>query len=105
MCCIWVLAILGISFCRRIFRSLNCGYFYLLLGWMAQVAFPQLEHPTAAIGILMIAGGITYTVGKLFTLRNVSTFPWTLWFPRNFHLLYLLSVLHFIMIQKYIVPL
>ncbi|NLG85673.1 MAG: hemolysin III family protein [Firmicutes bacterium] len=107
---IWVLAILGIGFTFwRIFRSRKLSaIFYLLLGWIAVIPFPQLiRHlPHAAI-IFMIAGGIAYSVGAfIYATRCLNFFPGRFGFHEIFHLFISAgSILHFVMIQKYILPL
>jgi hemolysin III len=107
---IWVLAILGIGFTFwRVFKSRRLSaIFYLLLGWIAVIPFPQLiRHlPTAAI-ILMVAGGIAYSVGAIiYATKCLNFFPGRFGFHEIFHLFISAgSVLHFIMIRWYIVPL
>lgn len=107
---IWVLAILGIGLTFwRVFKSrMVSAIFYLVLGWIAIIPFPQLVRhlPTAAI-VLMVAGGIAYSIGAIiYATKCLNFFPGRFGFHEIFHLFVSAgSILHFIMIQKYILPL
>jgi len=44
---------------------------YLVLGWLALFAFPQLVRSLSAVEMtLLIAGGLLYTVGAVVLARN-----------------------------------
>ncbi|HHV07569.1 MAG TPA: hemolysin III family protein [Firmicutes bacterium] len=107
---IWVLALIGIGFTFwRVFKSRKLSaIFYLVLGWIAVIPFPQLiqQLPTAAF-ILMVAGGIAYSVGAvIYATKCLNFLPGRFGFHEIFHLFISAgSVLHFIMVQRYIVPL
>lgn len=80
---------------------------YVLLGWIAVVPFIQLVKslPQGAI-VLMIAGGISYTVGALiYARKRLSFLPKRVGFHETFHVFVALGgVLHFIMMVVYILP-
>ncbi|GAB6172508.1 hemolysin III family protein [Paradesulfitobacterium aromaticivorans] len=80
---------------------------YVFLGWIAVVPFVQLVKslPRGAIA-LMVAGGISYTVGALiYARKRVNFLPRRLGFHETFHIFVALGgVLHFIMMVVYILP-
>lgn len=82
--------------------------FYVTLGWIALVPFVQLIHslPVQAM-ILMLAGGVCYTVGAIiYATKCFDFFPNRFGFHEIFHLFVSAgSVVHFIMIANYILPL
>ena len=107
---IWTLAVIGICLTFwKVFKSRKISaVFYLVLGWIAIVPFPQLLRrlPTAAIWF-MVSGGLAYTIGAIiYATKCLNFFPDRFGFHEIFHLFVSAgSVLHFIMIQKYILPL
>ncbi|ANE49090.1 hemolysin III family channel protein [Paenibacillus swuensis] len=107
--CIWALITVGIIlklFFIRVPRSVST-LFYIALGWMAVIPFGQLLQnlPYQAI-ILMISGGIAYTVGGVIYATKIFDFyPNRFGFHEIFHLFVMAgSVIHFIMIVMYVMP-
>lgn len=107
---IWVLSLSGIVL--KIWfvnapRKLSAAL-YVILGWMAVIPFFQLIHslPLAAI-LLMILGGVSYTVGAvIYGVKWLNFLPGRFGFHEVFHLFVALgSLLHFIMMVAYILPL
>lgn len=82
--------------------------FYVALGWIALVPFIQLVRtlPAGAIA-LMITGGVVYTVGAaIYATKRLDFFPGRFGFHEIFHLFVIAgSIIHFIMVAHYIVPL
>lgn len=106
---IWTLALVGAVlklFFSNIPRSLST-FLYVFLGWLAIIPFFKLLHtlPIQAI-VLMIAGGVAYTLGALiYATKTCNFFPNKFGFHEIFHLFVSAgSVLHFVMIGVYILP-
>ncbi|MFC4077864.1 PAQR family membrane homeostasis protein TrhA [Salinithrix halophila] len=107
---VWLLAGIG-AFLKIWFvhapRSIST-VFYVTLGWIAVIPFFQLVSslPTGAM-ILMIGGGLVYTVGALIYATKCFDFvPGRFGFHEIFHLFVMAgSALHFVMISHYILPL
>ena len=106
---VWSLAMLGMTL--KIWfihapRYVSAG-FYVSLGWIALVPFLQLiKHlPLGAI-ILMAVGGVIYTMGAvIYATKIFDFFPKRFGFHEIFHLFIAAgSIVHFIMILIYIVP-
>ena len=100
---VWTIAILGI-----VFNSINLKKFkvvsfisYIVLGWVIVFAYQPLKEAVDFSGILLLlAGGIVYTVGAIFYGfgRKVK------YFHSVFHLFVLAaSVLHFFSILLYVI--
>lgn len=98
----WTIALIGIV--MKIFYT---GKFdkistliYAIMGWMIVIKWQELVHsiPSAALN-LIIAGGISYTLGIVFYLIDTrikfSHFIWHLFVISG-------SLLHYIMIVKYV---
>ncbi|MCL4442442.1 MAG: hemolysin III family protein [Firmicutes bacterium] len=107
---VWALAMVGILLKIWFINSpryVSTG-FYLTLGWIALVPFVQLfkNLPLGAI-IYMITGGAAYTVGAVIYATKIFDFrPGRFGFHEVFHLFVVAgSVLHYIMMVQYIVPL
>jgi hemolysin III len=106
---VWVLALIGIVL--KIWFVNAPRYvstaFYVSLGWIALVPIVQLVHnlPLGAI-ILMVAGGVMYTVGAIIYAAKIFRIPRIhLGFHEIFHLFVAAgTILHFIMILIYFVP-
>ncbi len=103
---IWGLTILGIIFKvywlnmpRKIYTSL-----YLILGWAAVFAVYPLYQAVGIIGtLLLVAGGLSYTVGAVFYAKKSKFHLGPFGFHEIFHLFIMLgSLLHFIMIYFFI---
>ena len=99
---IWALATAGILtrlWLRDRFKKLRLGG-YLLMGWLVVIAMPQL---IGAVGwdamMLLAAGGICYTVGVIFYVRDVK-FSHAIW-----HVFVLAGgVLHFLAVILHVLP-
>lgn len=106
---VWILAIIGIIL--KIWLMNAPRYvstaFYVTLGWIALVPIVQLIHnlPLGAL-ILMIAGGVMYTVGAIIYGAKIFKIPQLhLGFHEIFHIFIAAGTLiHFIMILIYFVP-
>ncbi|OPY59631.1 MAG: hemolysin-III related [Pelotomaculum sp. PtaU1.Bin035] len=106
---VWVLAITGILL--KMWFILAPRYisasFYVTLGWIALVPILQLLNnlPIGAI-VLMIAGGVVYTMGAvIYATKCFDFFPNRFGFHEIFHLFIIAgSIIHFIMMVQYIVP-
>jgi len=81
--------------------------FYLALGWFALVPFAKLLQSlvTPAV-ILMIAGGVAYTIGGIiYATKKFDIWPGKFGFHEVFHVFVGLgTVLHFIMIYQFVLP-
>ncbi len=81
-------------------RGVTAG-FYLALGWMAVIPFKQLLEslPKQAV-ILLIAGGIAYTVGAIIYATKIFNFlPERFGFHEIFHIFVGVgTLLHFLMV-------
>ena len=70
---IWTGAIVGITMkmARPDGLSIPSAALYMVLGWLAIVALPQLvQEMTPAELILLVTGGLLYTVGAVVLARN-----------------------------------
>lgn len=106
---VWTLAIVGMALKIWFIHAPRyvSATFYVSLGWIALVPFLQLiKHlPIGAI-ILMAVGGVVYTMGAvIYATKIFDFFPKRFGFHEIFHLFIATgSILHFIMIFIYIVP-
>ncbi|WP_350342717.1 hemolysin III family protein [Proteinivorax tanatarense] len=107
---IWVLALAGMIvkfFFINVPRWVS-SVIYVSMGWFAVVPFYHLVqvYVTEAI-ILMILGGILYSIGALVYARKWFDFiPNKFGFHENFHLWVMAgSIVHFLMIVLFILPL
>lgn len=107
--CVWSLAIIGMIlklWFMNVPRMVST-IFYVTLGWLAVVPFGQFidNLPIKAI-ILLIAGGVAYTVGAIIYATKIFDFiPNKFGFHEVFHIFIMLgSLAHFLMILLYIVP-
>jgi len=106
---VWTLAIIGMVLKIWFIHAPRyiSAAFYVSLGWIALVPFIQLiKHlPIGAI-ILMALGGVAYTMGAVvYATKIFDFFPKRFGFHEIFHLFIAAgSILHFIMIFIYIVP-
>ncbi|EGW37481.1 hemolysin III family protein [Desulfosporosinus sp. OT] len=106
---VWTLAIVGMALKIWFIHAPRyvSAAFYVSLGWIALVPFLQLiKHlPIGAI-ILMAVGGVAYTMGAvIYATKIFDFFPKRFGFHEIFHLFIATgSILHFIMIFIYIVP-
>ncbi len=107
---VWVLAFTGILL-KIWFISVPryvSTIFYITLGWIALVPFLHLfgNLPVGAI-YMMFMGGVAYTVGAIiYATKCFNLFPNRFGFHEIFHLFVMAgSIIHFIMIVRYFVPL
>jgi hemolysin III len=101
---IWGLAAAGVIF-KLIFATrfrLASTLLYLAMGWLIVVAAePMLRAITPAVAILLLSGGIAYTIGTYF-FCNEGRLPYahTIW-----HLFVLAgSVCHFLAVASQVLP-
>lgn len=106
---VWVLATIGIILKIWFVNAPRyvSAAFYVSLGWIALVPIAQLVHnlPLGAM-ILMVAGGVMYTVGAIIYAAKIFKLPRIrLGFHEIFHIFVATGTLiHFIMILVYFVP-
>lgn len=102
---IWSLTILGIvakilwlNMPRSVYTSL-----YVLLGWAAVIAIIPLYKSIGAGGtMLLIGGGVAYTLGAVIYASKIKLYIWKFGFHEIFHLFIILGTsLHFGMIYRY----
>jgi len=79
---IWTLALSGIAFKLTVglrFPRISTA-FYLVMGWLAVIALRPLARaiPPAGLGWLL-AGGLAYTVGVIFYMRDRRRYNHTVW--------------------------
>ncbi|KLU64614.1 MULTISPECIES: hemolysin III family protein [Desulfosporosinus] len=107
---VWTLALIGMILKLWLIHAPRyvSTTFYVSLGWIALVPFLQLiRHlPEGAI-ILMAVGGVVYTLGAvIYATKIFDFFPKRFGFHEIFHLFIAVgSLVHFIMMLVYIVPL
>ena len=100
---VWGLALLGVTF-KVIFigrYEVLATAAYVLMGWLVVIAFKQmLAHVPPGGVALLIAGGITYTLGVIFYAWEKLPFNHAIW-----HLFVLGgSAFHFFAVLFYILP-
>jgi len=80
---------------------------YLVLGWVAVVAMPQLFAGLGVTGgLLLVAGGLVYSVGAaVYALRRPDPVPAVFGYHEVFHLLVIAGVAtHFLAISLFALP-
>ncbi len=100
---IWGLGLMGITY-KIIFKTryeILSTTFYLLMGWLAVVAFgPLLQRLPAGGVIWLIIGGLFYSLGVIFFAIRKIPFNHTIW-----HLFVLGgSISHYIAMLFYVLP-
>lgn len=69
----WLIAVVGITFKligKTPFHGFSLGS-YLLSGWLCVIVLPQLYHGLSMSGLIyLFAGGITYTAGVYFFVKD-----------------------------------
>lgn len=98
---IWVLALLGVifkAFFTKKFVMLST-IFYVIMGWLIVIAWHPLTQSLHHNGIvLLVAGGICYTIGSIFYVWRGFRFHHAIW-----HLFVLAgSITHFFAIIIYV---
>ena len=106
---VWILAIIGMALKIWFIHAPRyiSATFYVSLGWIALVPFLQLiQHLPIGAMILMAVGGVVYTLGAIiYATKIFDFFPRRFGFHEIFHLFIAAgSIVHFIMIFIYIVP-
>jgi hemolysin III len=102
-CAIWALALMGsaleLGLLKR-YRRLAV-LMYVAMGWVGLIAFkPLSEHLQFGGMVLLIAGGVTYTLGVPFYLWRKLPYHHTVW-----HFFVLAgSVLHYLAVLLYVIP-
>jgi hemolysin III len=100
---IWALAIMGVVF--KLFFVKKFKVFstilYLAMGWMALLAIQPLFENLPFEGlVLLVAGGLSYSVGVIFFVWEKLPFSHAIW-----HLFVMGgSVCHFFAILLYVLP-
>lgn len=97
----WSAAILGILYkvlSPTVNEKISLG-FYLVMGWMAVIFLPQVvSHSGWTFIWLIVAGGISYTVGAWFYAQKTRNYFHMIW---HFFII-IASVLHYIAIVFFI---
>lgn len=107
---VWTLALIGVflKICFMQIPRYVSTAFYVTLGWIALAPFLQLfkNLPAGAV-YLMVIGGVTYTIGAIiYATKCLNFFPNRFGFHEIFHLFVMAgSIIHFIMVLQYFVPL
>ncbi|GAQ24120.1 PAQR family membrane homeostasis protein TrhA [Tepidanaerobacter syntrophicus] len=106
---IWGLSLVGIIikiFFLGIQRWVST-MFYIILGWMAIIPMSRLiqAYPKEAM-LLLFLGGLSYTIGGIIYATKIFNFiPNKFGFHEVFHIFISIgSLLHFVMIAKFILP-
>ncbi|WP_338593793.1 hemolysin III family protein [Paenibacillus sp. Y5S-9] len=101
---IWAVALFGVifkAFFTKKFLFMST-IFYIAMGWLIVIAWQPLMDaiPTGGI-VLLVAGGLMYTLGTLFYMWRGFPYHHAIW-----HLFVLAgSILHFFMVLLYLTPL
>jgi hemolysin III len=102
---IWGIAIIGVS--MKLTRTNEGRYdrlsmiLYLGMGWLILIALkPLLANVETGGIVLLLLGGMSYTVGAMFYLRDYLP-----WYHTVFHLLVMAgSIFHYFAILFYVIP-
>jgi hemolysin III len=99
---VWTIAIIGIFLTfvyPRRFETLSL-FLYVIMGWIIIIAIKPLLESMESGGLwLLLAGGLSYTVGVVFYVWDKLPFNHTIW-----HLFVLGgSILHFFMVLLYVI--
>jgi len=107
---VWVGSIVGVTLewlpvevPRSIFTAV-----YVIVGWSAVIAFPQLYDSLGPAGFaLMLGGGVLYTMGAVvYALKRPDPWPLTFGYHEIFHLFTICGAgCHLAAIAFYVVPL
>ena len=101
---VWGLALTGIALQSILIRykALVTAIPYVAMGWVAIVAIKPLLESVAPGGlVLLVAGGLAYTLGSVFYVWRRLPYHHAIW-----HLFVLMgSTLHFFAILFYVIPL
>ncbi len=87
----WTVAVVGVTltFTKWHFMDRNSGYLYVAFGWVMVVALPVIfEALSATQLVLLVAGGVLYTVGAIFFgLERPRLRPHTFGFHEMWHVM------------------
>jgi hemolysin III len=101
---IWGMAVLGIALQGFMIKQRRwvTAIPYVAMGWLVVVAInPLLNHVAPGGLILLLAGGLAYTVGSVFYVWKKLAFNHAIW-----HVFVLMgSIFHFFAILFYVIPL
>lgn len=105
---IWGLAVLGIImkvFWMNAPRWLYTS-FYVLMGWLAAIAFYPLVQAISWRGVFwLVAGGVLYSIGALIYGLKKPSFTPSFGFHELFHLFVMAgSISHFILMWRFVLP-
>ena len=100
---VWCIALVGIAlelFVQKRNKRLSISL-YLGLGWLVLIAIkPMLTSVEAGGLLLLLAGGLCYSLGVIFYVWKKLTYHHAIW-----HLFVLIgSVLHFFSVLFYVIP-
>lgn len=106
---IWAGAVVGITLkmARPDGLSVVSAFLYMLLGWLAVVAFPQLvREMSPAELILLVSGGLLYTAGAIvFASRRPDPSPATFGYHEVWHsFMVAAAACHYAMILLLLLP-
>jgi hemolysin III len=99
---VWTIAVIGIYLTfvyPRRFERLSL-FLYVIMGWIIVIAIKPLFESMESGGLwLLLAGGLSYTVGVVFYVRDNLPFNHAIW-----HLFVLGgSIMHFFMVLLYVI--
>lgn len=100
---IWTVAIIGVIFelsNYKPFKRISL-WLYMTMGWMILLAIkPMLDNVHIGGIVLLVAGGLAYTIGAIFYVRKQMPYHHVIW-----HFFVLAgSILHFFSILFYVIP-
>jgi hemolysin III len=99
---IWGLAIIGIVFAslKMLVKWIEFPL-YILMGWLIIFSIDTLVANLSTGGlVLLVSGGVTYTVGAIFFLLHKYRYMHSIW-----HIFVLAgSILHFLSVLLYVIP-
>lgn len=100
---IWTIALVGVclEICQnKPIRRISL-WLYMIMGWMIILAIkPMLEHVSNGGLILLLGGGLAYTAGAFFYVKEQMKYHHVIW-----HLFVLAgSILHYFSILFYVIP-
>ncbi|GGY13927.1 hemolysin [Rhodanobacter panaciterrae] len=100
---VWTLALIGSALELGLFKRYHklAVLLYVGMGWIGMIAFkPLSEHLQTGGMLLLIGGGVAYTLGVPFYLWRRLPYHHALW-----HVFVLAgSVLHFLAVLLYVIP-
>ncbi len=100
---VWAAAVAGIALCSTVGRRahLVSVALYLVMGWIAVVAFPALMVGLGPWGmVLVVGGGAAYTLGVVFYAWRRLPYHHAIW-----HVFVLAgSTLHFTAVLRHVIP-